>query len=921
MDGAVGSPHQSGPGSPVFIGRRVEVASIEQFLRSVRNGHVAMAVVEAEAGAGKTSLLRHIATEVAGPAGFTIFSADGDPNDSRALRCITESLGCRPTSADPTRARVADLLRSSTTTGGVTSAVQELVLEIIERASIEAPTVLLIDDLQWVDAASLSLVGSLLRRMRGTPFGVLAATRPSNQVRAALAPFGVHHVTLGRLDDDEFAELTWLHSGSMPTAELLVSLEPVRSNLFMLSMLARANTDDRERRPAETFRMLTAGLEPELRALLELAAVGGREVDVDALALASGRPLADIVRLTRDGVRRGWLTSDGETVVFRHDLLVEAVVSTLPIDERDCLHLALGRSLARLGHQPGRAAFHLDAAGYLLGPLDGALIRPLLDVLPWDDPAVFALAERAHGLDPADVDALVALMHCLAVRHRHREVTDAARQWLDLGVGGPEATGRVRLLAATSMVTVLGSEAVIDHLESLLDEGTLTPSQRADALNTITRFHWHQRDSALVLASATRALDASRAAASVSGEVQALCSRSEAQAIVGEVESALADARAAGALVTAASLTTAMPALALGTAMSSAGQMREALPMLTQALRAAERAGDPQAMVLAQVTMQATRYHTGEWDAFVADADAMAEVGRDSMVRAGIVLPLGFAAAVAVRRGRFAEVPTIAARLRAEYTLGDSHPGALIGVGLLEIAELEAVGRLSDACRHAAVMAEFLAVAGTSAQSLVVIDAARLAWQVGERDVLALALDMTSHAAALSRTPTRQFLYEFIAAIAADDAERIVAAARNVAGTQRAWDGAISLHIAGIEGRRASLDASGDLLTAAAARYEALGCLRHMQIARDGLGFDALYGHATAPATTDPVALSGAEVKVLRLVVDGLPNGDIADALFVSKRTVESHLGSLYRKTGVTTRVALARVGVAAFGATANPTM
>ena len=78
---------------------------------------------------------------------------------------------------------------------------------------------------------------------------------------------------------------------------------------------------------------------------------------------------------------------------------------------------------------------------------------------------------------------------------------------------------------------------------------------------------------------------------------------------------------------------------------------------------------------------------------------------------------------------------------------------ALIGVGLLEIAELEAVGRLSDACRHAAVMAEFLAVAGTSAQSLVVIDAARLAWQVGERDVLALALDMTSHAAALSRTP------------------------------------------------------------------------------------------------------------------------------------------------------------------------
>ena len=56
-------------------------------------------------------------------------------------------------------------------------------------------------------------------------------------------------------------------------------------------------------------------------------------------------------------------------------------------------------------------------------------------------------------------------------------------------------------------------------------------------------------------------------------------------------------------------------------------------------------------------------------------------------------------------------------------------------------------------------------------------------------------------------------------------------------------------------------------------------------------------------------ALSGTEKRVLALVIDGLANGDIADQLYVSKRTVESHIGALYRKIGVHTRVALARAG------------
>ena len=459
--------------------------------------------------------------------------------------------------------------------------------------------------------------------------------------------------------------------------------------------------------------------------------MGGRELDVDALAIAAGLPLARVIRFVADCTRRGWLTSDGDVVAFRHDLLVEAVVANLPLDERDRLHLALGRAFARIGHAPGRAAFHLDAAGYLLHLTDVPTVRDVLAVLGSADPVALTLAERARDLDPNDVDVLCALLRCLAVRHRHSDATEHARRWCATA-GDDPSLGQVRLLSANSMVATVGVDAALVALDELIAGDRLDAERTVEALNLITRLHWHRRDAAPAKSAASQALAASRAARSTQGELLALCSRSEAASLLGNIDDALADAHAARSLAAAESLATAAPALALGTALSVAGHMREGLPILMQSLREAERSGDPHAMVLAQVTMQATRFHIGEWDAFVADAEAMTDIARDTNLRAGVVLPLGFATAVEVRRGNFAGVAALAARARAEYTLGDGHPGALIGIGFVELAELESAGRFADACRYAADFARLLAPAGVSAQNLVVVDAARLAWQAAD---------------------------------------------------------------------------------------------------------------------------------------------------------------------------------------------
>jgi DNA-binding NarL/FixJ family response regulator len=61
------------------------------------------------------------------------------------------------------------------------------------------------------------------------------------------------------------------------------------------------------------------------------------------------------------------------------------------------------------------------------------------------------------------------------------------------------------------------------------------------------------------------------------------------------------------------------------------------------------------------------------------------------------------------------------------------------------------------------------------------------------------------------------------------------------------------------------------------------------------------------PAVEFPAALSAREVDVLRLVAQGLPSAEIAERLFISVRTVNTHLTNIYRKLGTSSRAAAIR--------------
>lgn len=956
---------------PAFVGRGIEAAEVEAFLGKVSLGYTSMLIVEAEAGGGKSSLLRHVLEPHRGPsARFILFESEGDPNDPRALRCLADALDCRFNSADPSRNQIAHLLRGvpGQSAEGTTAAVQELVIDIVERTALDKPVVLVIDDLHWVDDASLAAISSLPRRLLGLGVGVLAATRPSPRVDAAMRTNQRHTLRLGAFDDEALVQLAMSHTGMRPNDVDLVALGGVRSNPFLVGVLATNQSagrlDATSQSPASDARTqsklqashalgrMTTGLPPPLLSFLELAAIAGREVDVDLLATALDVRVAAVVTMTRESVERGWMTNDGGNVRFRHDLYAESLVASLPVNRRDRLHLVLGQTLAAMGHAPGRAAFHLDASSYLLGRSDVGLGLSVLESLPIEDEIVSSLAERLQELDPGNGELLCMRLRCLAVRRQHGAVLRLARPWLDAVAthdsGKASNTNThtnatrftIRLLAATSCAHTQGNDDAIVMLREGLTAAELTSDQRADYLTLLARLQWYGRDVEAVRESAGLALRISRGARYAKGEIAALCVLSEAASMLGDPHEALRHAEAAVELASRGrGPSSQTPELALGTALVSAGRILEGLPVLARSMLAAERSGDSIAMGLAHMAIQSGRLNTGDWDGFVAGADTMVEIGRETGMRSGIVFPLSFAALAACRRAQFDRVPALVARLRSEETMGDSHPTTPLGSLIGELAEIESEGRFADACAKASWLADVLAPAGFSVQTQVAMEAARLAWIAGNHKVQVEMRDLTQAASDRAMTPTRRAMAQLCAALVDGKVETLSVAASALASTERVWDTAVAFHMAGLaatenrstEGRINANTEAKRLLAEAASRYRRLGCPLHATIASAGLGFQALHDRTSKTrALNNPAAgtvlidptnldlLTNAERRVLFLVTDGRANGDIASELFVSKRTVESHLASLYRKLGVSTRIALTHIGAANTGNTTS---
>ncbi|MFE0022204.1 AAA family ATPase [Amycolatopsis sp. NPDC059021] len=218
-------------------------------------------------------------------------------------------------------------------------------LALLSDLAERSPVLVVADDLQWIDAGSREMLAFAARRIDGEPLAVLAATRD------AAGFSGFPALALGPLDDRSASAL--LDSRPQPPTgkRRLRVLDQAAGNPLALVELARTDCADEDLLPLtdRLTRVFAADLEmlPEhtRQALLlvaadELAAVENAE----ALAPAEA---AGLVRIAGGRVR------------FRHPLVRSAIYHSVPLADRRRAHRALAASL---DGEPDRRAWHLAAA-------------------------------------------------------------------------------------------------------------------------------------------------------------------------------------------------------------------------------------------------------------------------------------------------------------------------------------------------------------------------------------------------------------------------------------------------------------------------------------------------------------------------------------------------------------------------------
>jgi len=356
--------------SAEIVGREVELASVEHFLDRVTAGPASL-VIEGEAGIGKTTiwdagvararerLYRVLVSRPAEVETKMSYAALGDllePVLEKTLRQLPE----------PQRlALEVALLR--TNAKGAPPEPRTLgvgVVNVLRALADAAPVVVAVDDMQWLDMASAGVLEFALRRLETLPIGLLATWRTGERRAGAVALGSADHVEIGALDAAALDRVIRAHLGvGLPPPTLHRLNTAAGGNPFFALEIARALAHRGGKIGPGDPLPIPDDLHDLVRRRLRRLPVRTRTALVAAAALS--RPTRALVAAAvRNGTelekaeRAGVIAVDRDAIQFSHPLLAAAVYASVPAHERRTLH----RRLADLVEDQEERARHLALA-------------------------------------------------------------------------------------------------------------------------------------------------------------------------------------------------------------------------------------------------------------------------------------------------------------------------------------------------------------------------------------------------------------------------------------------------------------------------------------------------------------------------------------------------------------------------------
>ena len=915
--------------SAALVGRDRELSVLTELLRRVRRGGQ-IVVVEGEAGIGKSRLLE-AGLESARGAGVAVLSARADELDLH--RPLAPVLDLLRDGAEPTlRAPGPDLAVGGAGLDIETEwqfKVAEALLERLEQGSMRSSVVVAIEDLHWADGATLGVLAQIARGIEALPVALILTTRPQprrpelDRLLAVLESFGASAIALGPLDADACRQLVAELLEATPGPRLLDQARGAAGNPLFVSELvatmvavgaierrgAVAEVPSALQTPSLPMTILhrLSFLAPDVLELLGLASVLGTSFSAADLVLLANRRAAEVVGPLQTARRAGALGEHGDGLAFRHELIRRALYEDMPLTVRRALHADFARALGAAGEPPERAAEHLLRAA---APNDEASVQALIHTgrqLAGRSPSAgVELLERAIELSRDRESVRLALLpdlaEALVSAGALSDGETACREAIMRGVD-PETEERLRLKLVMLLTRRPRTGAALREAEEGLAVGRAgtVAGARLRGWVALTRVFEGDFDGAAAEAEAmlpgtddpfARALarDALALAASARGRF------AEAADVIGQSAREVEEVGTREAYDSC-------PHLILGLQLSRLDRLDEAYAALQRGRRASETLGMVDILASFHYELALVDLLRGRLD------DALAELvthrDYDGQTGAGWSVPANSVRAlIALHRGDLLEAERHVEA--AEQAAADGAPEHRRDLMVLSRARLlEATGQAAAALKLlAGAFATSEAQGAVSYQPVIGPELARMAALAGRPEQAGATVPALERIAELN--PGVRSL-EAVALQARGWALGEPSALENAAalmrGTGRVLEAA---RAAEATGRR-------ELLDEARITYEQAGAvhdLARVEASLRSMGSRrGVRGRRRRPRSGWE-ALTDTELRVVRLVAERLTNPEIAERLFISRRTVQTHVSHALTKLGVSSRRELAAEAV-----------
>jgi DNA-binding CsgD family transcriptional regulator len=930
---------------PRWVDRSQELATLRAGVEALRHGGGAAVWVEGEPGIGKSSLVGEAlapASELGWDIGWGI--ADGLA-ERLPLSVIQDCLQVRLSSPDPRRAHAAGLLRSQRlglfVDGDAAVSGVEVLMALADELCAAAPTVMVIDDMQWADDASLLVWHQLAASIDQLRLLLIATCRSDprrpevQQVRTSLSRRGGAVVTLGPLPEADMAALVRAMLGTPPAGTLRQLTGQAAGNPLYLRELVDALARERaaggvsvaqEQLPASLAAVLNdrlSSVSAQTAQILRTAALLGGKFTVTDLAVLLGKPVSELAAGLQEAVAARILVGSGSELAFRHQLIRQALYESMPTALRTALHAEAARELAATdadalsvaqqlfaARQPGEGwarAWLIQtapalttqapqlAADLLRRELDetpsgdeasdglmASLARALLAVGSYDEAAEQAKAALPVMTDPARrAETYSVLARAQVSAGRSDEATATVRQALALA--GLSQQWRARMLAMLAMLE-RAETGKLDTANETARQALAVAEEAGDAFATAHALtdlwlsHSIRRDHAAALDYIDQALR-----------------------VLGD-DPGYADLRS----------------FALDDrifTLQNLDRWPEAELTLRQAREFAQRSGSPDRTTWASAAV--LRYWLGQWD------DALAELSPQEDEAPGLTYTF--------LRERWPAllvhgVTALIAGRRDQRTTADEHLRAGLALPVLTVPDREN--------RDVLVAAQAVALEqrGETRQAMEVLaailprhdgemtlthqwlpDLVRLAMAAGDRQMARTAAQACQEEAAAETRPAR-------AAAASLRCQGLLGSdlvpLRDAVAHYRTVGPAVELpaaveDLAAVLAERGQHEEARAALNEAVTLYESFNARWDIRRADSRLRPYGIRRGVRGPrgprAASGWAALTPTEVKIAALVARGDSTSEIARGMFLSRRTVQTYISHILAKLGAKSRVEIVR--------------